>query len=105
MSKGSVVKEVQATICDFCDEEIDTKADGYCYSHIKSLDGSVREPTDRKKYNVSHYYFSFLRTIKGSGWYKGKKEDDTKWIQYDFHDKCFDNLMIKFIEEKKSESK
>lgn len=100
MSERAITKEVKAVMCDFCDEEVDIKSDGYCYSHIKSLDGRVSDPSDRKTYNVSHYYLSFLRIIKGSGWYKGQKEDDTKWIRYDFHAECFDNLMIKFIEEK-----
>lgn len=89
MSKQTIKKEVDAVICDFCDKEIDIKSDNYCYHHLRSSTGDV---TESYRYNVSHFLFS---------WYKRKPSYETpKYIQYDFHAACFDNLMTKFLKEK-----
>jgi len=89
MSKREISKLVQATICEFCDTEIDTKVDGYCYHYMKSSDGTT---INHHKYNVIHIVFSWLKP----------KENKVRgdWILYDFHASCFDKLMIKFLEEK-----
>lgn len=89
MSKQTITKEVDAVICDFCDKEIDIKSDNYCYHHLRSLTGDV---TEAYKYKVSHFLFS---------WHKKELAYETpKYIQYDFHASCFDNLMTKFLKEK-----
>lgn len=91
MSKQTIVKRIEATICDFCDKEIDTKGGDYCYHHLRSS-GKV---LNSKEYNVLHYLFS---------WTRPKKDGATEYVQYDFHAGCFDTIMQKFLKVK-NESK
>lgn len=86
MTKKTITKEVEAVICDFCNEEIDTKSDDYCYSHISASPTNVYV---RQKYNVKHILFSSYRK-------------QTEYVQYDFHASCFDKLMVKFLAERQS---
>lgn len=95
MSDRLINKVIKATICDFCDEEIDKTVDGYCYTDIKKSDVHAAEAPGyiRSKYNPVHYVFSWMR--------RGKKfTAPDAWVRYDFHADCFDKLMTKFLEEK-----
>lgn len=90
MSKRSITKEVEAVICDFCDKEVDTKSDDYCYHHLRSYNGEVMNSHEHR---VKRILFS---------WYRPKKVTPNEYIQYDFHASCFDDLMTKFLEEKRN---
>jgi hypothetical protein len=89
VSKRTITKEVEAVICDFCASEIDTKGKDYCYHHMPAYEGNVVEA---RKYNVKHFMF---------GWFRPSKYDalGEKYVRYDFHAACFDELMTKFLKE------
>jgi hypothetical protein len=85
MSQSTVKKEVDITICDFCDEEVDRRKE-YCRYEMPSS-GWIIEPRtafDR----ITHFVFM---------WTKPKVQ---KFVRYDFHASCFDQLMRKFLAEK-----
>lgn len=85
MSKQTIGKEVEATICEFCDKEIDTKSGDYCYHHlVRFKDSDIFRASS---YKVTHYLFFWRR-------------NPIEYIQYDFHAACFDELMRKFLLEK-----
>lgn len=91
MARKEVTKKVYADICDFCDEEIEHNED-YCYSHLISTDRRSKEHINRWVYKVTHIVFS---------WYRPKDKDKPEAVMYDFHAKCFDKLMTKFLKESK----
>lgn len=89
MSQTKLNKEVDAIVCDSCHEEI-VKGGDYCYHSVvtKLTDD---EPIKSWKYRVVHYLFH---------WYK-KKNMTGEYIRYDFHPACLDEIIKKFLEEKK----
>ncbi|MGW6120469.1 hypothetical protein ACWFRF_15610 [Nocardia sp. NPDC055165] len=88
MSKQTITKEVEAVVCEFCNEEINTKDGNYCYHHLRSTDGDVIKGY---QYGVKHILFS---------WYHRKAPPSIEYVQYDFHASCFDELMQKFLDER-----
>lgn len=90
MSKGTITKEVEVVLCEFCYKEINTRSSDYCYSDInKGAYGDPKPSGWESKFNPVHFIFKYKR-------YKFSDE----YIRYDFHARCFDELMIKFIEER-----
>lgn len=92
MSKQTITREVDAVVCDFCNQEVDINTDGYCYSDInrKSHNADLGQ---RQKYGVKHLIFHWLRPSA-----KSVKLGD--YVRYDFHAACFDKLMVKFLAER-----
>jgi hypothetical protein len=86
MSKQQVTKQVQATICDFCTNEVDTKGDDYCYAYLPQRSSNIHNP---HRVGVKHFQFIW-----------NKRSTVYDYVQYDFHARCFNDLMEKFLAER-----
>jgi hypothetical protein len=97
VSRKTITKEVKATVCDFCDLEVDVKAEDYCYAHINSGDLDPRDP--ERTSVISHFIFSWLKIpTDAEKWVKPNAKNE--WVRYDFHAACFDKAMRKLIAER-----
>ncbi len=90
MSKQKITKLVDATTCDFCNEEIDTQSGDYCYHRLPQDDDHI---IDTHKAKVTAFRFGWRRPAPNPA-------NFDSYVRYDFHAACFDNLMQKFLEKK-----
>lgn len=88
MSRQEVETTEITDVCDWCDERMDLydADDGQAHEPIKAsiVSGYISHPTNDKR--VNKFYFIWNR-----------REERKPEVRYDFHSRCFDDMVKKAL--------
>ena len=97
MSKKVIHKEIEATVCDYCNLEVDTEGDEYCYANVRAMGLEARKPS--RTIDIKHFVFKWLRKPSDAEIWANPKARP-QWIRYDFHAECLDAAIKQIIADK-----